>query len=167
MQLMPAFADDLGVGESGFGYLLSATGAGSVAGTAAAAIMQHARRLGWTMLGCTLVFSFMVISFSASPFYALSLLLVFLAGVFNTMFLITSMTVLQLRVPDELRGRVMGIHGITFSLIPLGGLFSGAIATAIGIRYSVAISAAILIVIVLAVAATQREIRTLGRTTGR
>ena len=162
MQLMPAFADALGTGESGYGYLLSAIGVGSITGTACAALMQNVRRLGWAMMACTLVFAFMVVSFSASPFYALSLLLVFLAGVFNTVFLITSMTVLQLRVPDELRGRVMGIHGITFSLIPLGGLFCGALASATGIRYAVAISAAILVLIVLAVAVTQREMRTLG-----
>ena len=167
MQLMPAFADALGVGESGFGYLLSAIGAGSVVGTACAALMQNVRRLGWAMLGCMLMFAFMVVSFTASPFYALSLLLMFLAGVFNTVFLVTSMTALQLRVPDELRGRVMGIHGITFSLIPLGGLFAGAIAGGTGIRVAVAIGAAILVVIVLAVAATQSEIRRLGRNTER
>ena len=166
MQLMPAFADALGVGESGFGYLLSAIGAGAVAGTACAALMQNVRRLGWVMLGCMLVFAFMIVSFAASPFYALSLLFVFLAGVFNSVFLVASMTALQLRVPDELRGRVMGIHGITFSLIPLGGLFCGAIASAAGVRVAVAISIAILVVIVLAVAATQREIRTLGRGAG-
>jgi hypothetical protein len=38
------------------------------------------------------------------------------------------MTVLQLKVPDALRGRVMGIHSITFSLIALGGLVMGPLA---------------------------------------
>ena len=38
------------------------------------------------------------------------------------------MTVMQLAVPDTLRGRVMGIHSITFSLIALGGLVLGPLA---------------------------------------
>jgi hypothetical protein len=38
------------------------------------------------------------------------------------------MTVMQLAVPDALRGRVMGIHSITFSLIALGGLVLGPLA---------------------------------------
>ncbi|MBM3957094.1 MAG: MFS transporter [Gemmatimonadetes bacterium] len=162
MQLMPAFAAALGAGESGYGYLLSAIGAGSVTGTAFAGLMQNVRRAGWAMLGCMLVSAFLVIVFTVSRVYALSLLLAFAAAVFNSVFLITSMTVLQLRVPDELRGRVMGIHGITFSLIPLGALFVGAIAAATGVRYAVAVSAGILFAIILAVAATQREVRSLG-----
>ncbi len=46
--------------------------------------------------------------------------------------MISSMAVLQLVVPDQLRGRVMGIHAIGYSLIPLGGLFLGALAEAVG-----------------------------------
>ena len=42
--------------------------------------------------------------------------------------MIISMTILQTRVPDELRGRVMGIYTICYSLIPLGGLFLGTLA---------------------------------------
>jgi len=167
MQLMPAFADLLGADESGYGYLLSAIGLGSVLGTACAGLMRNARRPGWMMLISMIIFAFAVISFSVSPVYALSVSLAFLAGVFNTVFLVASMTALQLRVPDELRGRVMGIHGITFSLIPLGGLFCGVLAGAGGVRVAVSISAGILIAIVLAVAATQREIRALAGGAGR
>ena len=71
------------------------------------------------------------------------------------------MTALQMRVPDRLRGRVMGIHGITFSLIPLGGLFGGAIADTWGIRVAIAVGAIVLATIVTGVAFTQREVRQL------
>ena len=163
IQLMPAFADALGVDEAGFGFLLSAVSAGAIVGTMFSGMMQNARRLGWVMLGCVCMYGLIVMSFSASRVYPLSISLAFLGGTASTVFLITSMTVLQLRVPDGLRGRVMGIHGITFSLVPLGGLLSGTVARGIGVRSAVAISAGVLVLIVIAVAATQREVRTLGR----
>ncbi|HCK76557.1 MAG TPA: MFS transporter, partial [Gammaproteobacteria bacterium] len=51
-----------------------------------------------------------------------------LSAIGGSFFLISSMTVMQLAVPDTLRGRVMGIHSITFSLIALGGLVLGPLA---------------------------------------
>jgi hypothetical protein len=44
---------------------------------------------------------------------------------------------MQLSVPDRMRGRVMGIHTIGFSLIPLGGLFLGTLAESTGASISV------------------------------
>ena len=55
----------------------------------------------------------------------------------------------------------MGIHTITFSLIPLGGLLGGAIAEVTNVRVALAISAVALSLIVLAIGATQREVRAL------
>ena len=86
---------------------------------------------------------------------------VVLMSMFNSIFLISSMTVLQMRVPDTLRGRVMGIHGITFSLIPLGALFSGSLASAFSAPAAVAIGASIVMLAVISVAGTQPEIRNL------
>ena len=62
--------------------------------------------------------------------YALALGCAMLASMCTSMFLVSSMTVMQLSVPDGLRDRVMGIHSICFSLIPLGGLLAGAVASA-------------------------------------
>ena len=50
---------------------------------------------------------------------------VFVAAVMQSVFLINALSVLQLRVPDALRGRVMGLHGITWNLMPLGALLVG------------------------------------------
>ena len=55
------------------------------------------------------------------------------------------MTVLQLKVPDNLRGRVMGIHSITFSMIALGGLVLGALATKFSAPVAVIIGAAVVL----------------------
>jgi predicted MFS family arabinose efflux permease len=132
IQLMPAFAEILGVGERGFGFLISASGVGSVTGTILIVLVQNTCRLGWLILGGSLCSTLALFSFSFVTGYAetiqnaytIAICFVFLMSMFNSMYLISSMTVLQLRVPDALRGRVMGIHGITFSLIPLGALFA-------------------------------------------
>ena len=86
---------------------------------------------------------------------------VFLVSMFNSMYLVSSMTVLQMRVPDALRGRVMGIHGITFSVLPLGAVFGGSVASAFTPPIALAVGASIVMLAVLSVAATQSEIRNL------
>ena len=169
IQLMPAFADILGVGERGFGFLVSASGVGSVTGTALVVGFQHSRRLGWILLGSSTCSALALLAFSAatglaeglSNAYVYAISCVTLVGLFNSMYLISSMTVLQMRVPDELRGRVMGIHGITFSLIPLGALFGGSVASAFTPPIAVLIGASIILLSVLSVTVTQGGIRSL------
>ncbi len=169
IQLMPAFAEILGVGERGFGFLLSASGVGSVTGTILIVLVQNRPRLGWLILGGSLcstlaLFSFSIVTGYAEALpnaYTLAICFVFLMSLFNSMYLISSMTVLQMRVPDALRGRVMGIHGITFSLISLGALFGGSVASAFTAPIAVAVGASIVMLAVLSVAITQGEIRNL------
>lgn len=136
VQIMPVFAELLGSGEKGFGYLISATGIGSVSGTLIISRFQHSPALGKAMMGGGVLFVFALILFAGitglyadTPwgFYAACLFAI-VGGIGGSCFLISSMTVLQLAVPDPLRGRVMGIHSITFSLIALGGLVLGPLA---------------------------------------
>jgi MFS family permease len=166
IQLMPAFADsffpdDSEAASRALGFLFASAGVGAVSGTFVSSKMQGVRRLGWTMLGSQLLLVFSVWAFASAGSYELALPIAFLVGFFSSVFLINSMTVLQIKVDDRLRGRVMGIHGITFSLISLGALFGGAVAEVTGVRVAVSISAGILAAIVLLVAATQREVRNL------
>ena len=74
------------------------------------------------------------------------------------------MTVLQLRVPEHMRGRVMGIYTITFSFIPLGGVMGGVVASIYDERIAVALGALILASIFLIIGITQPVIRNLDGT---
>jgi len=169
IQLMPAFAEILAVGERGFGVLLSASGVGSVTGTIFVVFAQKTRRLGWLILAGAFCSTLALFGFAIVTGYAdgihnafwIAICCVFLISLFNSMYLIASMTVLQLRVPDTLRGRVMGIHGITFSLISLGALFGGSVASVFGAPMAVAAGASIVMLAVLSVATTQGEVRRL------
>jgi predicted MFS family arabinose efflux permease len=162
VQLMPLMAEAFDVGSGRLGLLFTAIGIGAVGGTFVAMRLNRSARQGQVMLGAVFVASLFVIAFALAPSYELSLLLICGAALANSVFSISTMTALQLRVPDALRGRVMGIHGITFSLIPLGGLLGGAIAAVTDVRVALALSAAVLAVIVLTVAATQPIIRQLS-----
>jgi MFS family permease len=162
MQLMPAFAALLGTGEAGYGLLLSATGVGSVAGTLAVGGMQRQQALGRLLLAAAVAAGLVLIGFaavSAQGWYAAALFAAFASSACISVFMISAMTVMQLEVPDALRGRVMGIHSITYSLMPLGGLLLGAIAQETSVITAVQCSAAAFIAITLAVAATRPAIR--------
>ena len=162
MQLMPAFAKLLDAGETGYGFLLSATGVGSVLGTLAIGGMQKTRALGAVLLGGALLSAVALYGFALAVqfgWYGIALLSAFLSSGCASIFMISTMTVMQLEVPDALRGRVMGIHSITYSLMPLGGLLLGAIATATTEVTAVAFGASAFLLVTLLVAITRPAIR--------
>ena len=169
LYLMPVFADLLGVGEVGFGALMSASGVGSVAGTFLVGGFQTSRRLGWIMMISLFLAAICLLGFSLitgfaevlpKPFY-LGLVCVSATTMFVSIFMVTSMTILQLRVPEALRGRVMGIHGIAFNLMPLGALFIGVMASVVGAAGALSVCALIVLGASTAVLGSQREVRTL------
>jgi MFS family permease len=71
------------------------------------------------------------------------------------------MTVLQLEVPDHLRGRVMGIHTIGYSLMPLGGLFMGYLADRSSAELAVVIGNSIYLLAIVMIWLFVSEIRRL------
>ncbi|MBO6563691.1 MAG: MFS transporter [Pseudomonadales bacterium] len=165
MQLMPAFIDMLGVGERGYGYMLSVTGLGAVTGTAISGTLQRSHRLGLSMLlsaatFCLFIYLFAAVSYiSFGGAYFVALLIIFAAALFSSVFMVTSTTVLQLEVPDELRGRVMGFHAITYNLAPLGALMGGAIAEVTNPSIAVSIMISLLLCLILWILVTQESIR--------
>lgn len=163
-QIMPVFADLLESGETGFGYLLSAGGVGSVIGTLLIGGVNRHRRLGRVMLGGAALAALMAMVFASlaeAGWFPLALLAVVLGSLFTSVFMISSMTVLQLSVPDQLRGRVMGIHTMGFSLMPLGGLLLGALAERLGAAPAVWIGSGIYLAVVVWIAAARPLIRRL------
>jgi len=127
--LMPVFARNvLDVGSQGFGFLQSVGGAGALVGVLAVAWFSHSRGKGMQALSGALLFGILLILFAASNSYLLSLALAFMLGVASQFYMTTISTVIQVNLPNELRGRVMGIYGLAWELMPVGGMIAGAIA---------------------------------------
>jgi predicted MFS family arabinose efflux permease len=169
-QLMPVFADLLESGETGYGYLLSAGGIGSVAGTLLIGGVHQYPRLGRLMLGAAAAACVTTIVFAAlalTGIFAIAITAVLLGAIFAAGFNITSMTVLQLSVPDRLRGRVMGIHSMGFSLMAAGALLLGALAERLGAAPAVWLSCSVYLAAIAFVAVRQSVVRDLnGQTLG-
>lgn len=173
MQLMPAFASLLESSEQGYGLLISATGVGSVIGTVLVGHFQKSTRIGAFILICSALSGISVIIFAlVTGFlpvglmtYVIAILALMVASLMSSMFMIASMTILQLNVPDHLRGRVMGFHGITYSLMPLGGLFAGWISSLTSAPIAIIVAITLYLIIIGFVAITQNNIRTMAAAT--
>ena len=127
--LMPVFARNvLDVGSQGFGFLQSTGGAGALCGVLAAAYFSHVRGKGLQAIGGAVTFGLLIMVFAFSKSYPLSLALAFFLGLSSQLYMTTINTILQVNLPDQLRGRVMGIFGLTWDLMPVGGMIAGAIA---------------------------------------
>lgn len=132
--LLSVFSRDIWhAGETGFGLLLAAAGAGALVGGFGLAAFKQVPRQGALMLVGGLLFSFTLILFSLSPSFILGLVLLFISGINSTVFTTIIATFLQLSAPAELRGRVMSLYTVTLIGLPsLGAMGSGALAEGLG-----------------------------------
>jgi MFS family permease len=143
--LMPAFARDvLGRGANGYGILMSASGTGAFIGALIVATYGHLFTPRKLALGGVWLFSAGMLALSFTKSFPLALLFLFAAGFGMLLFFSTSNTVLQTIVPDEMRGRVMGVWSLVFgAMIPLGSLEAGAVAHWLGTPFALAFGAII------------------------
>lgn len=140
--LMPVFAKEvLNVGIKGMAMLMSSSGLGALIGALILARLGDFKRKGIFMVISTFIFSLSLILFSLSRFYPLSLLaLVFVGGASVTSIALIN-TILQTRVPDEFRGRIMSVFMLTFAgFMPFGNLISGGLAQVMGVSFAVLVS---------------------------
>ncbi len=137
--LLPVFARSiLEVDSRGFGLLQSFSGVGALIGTLIVAYLAQAGRRGWQVLVGSAIFGSLLMLFAYSSSFALSLGLIFFLGLFNQIYLTSINTILQLNLPNDLRGRVLGLFGLTWDLMPLGGAISGTVAEFAGAPTAVA-----------------------------
>jgi MFS family permease len=160
--LMPVFARDiLQVGSRGYGFLQTTAGAGSLLGVLIAASLARSTRKGWQAIVGAAIFGTLLMGFAFSQWYLLSLGLVFFIGLANQIYMTIITTVLQLKLPDHLRGRVMSIYGLTWDLTPAGGIISGAVAEYAGAPVAVAIGGLMVTAMALMVAVYLPRVRQL------
>lgn len=160
--LMPVFARNvLDVGSQGFGFLQSAGGAGALCGVLAVAYSSHAGGKGRLAIGGALAFGLLIVLFAFSKSYPLSLALAVALGLASQFYMTTINSILQVNLPDHLRGRVMGIFGLAWELMPVGGMIAGAIAEFAGAPVAVGIGGLMVAGMAAAVAFRSPTIRRL------
>lgn len=137
--LIPVFAKDiLHVGPIGFGWLNSAIDLGSIITVTTLTIMPLRKKQGKILLMAVAGFGVFTIVFALSKIFWLSFFALLLSGILDGVSVVVRGTILQLKTPDELRGRVMSVNSMFInSSNELGQFESGIAAKIMGIVPSV------------------------------
>lgn len=150
MSLLPVFADDvLGIGNEGYGVLVSLTGVGAMVGALTVAAMNSYRKRGQLMLYIMIGFGAMLLLFSQTPSPLLAGVLLLGVGACQTGYMAFNTTLLQTHASDEMRGRVMSVFFLNRGLVPLGTIGAGFAAEFIGAPWTVTIMASVVIILAL------------------
>jgi len=159
--LMPIFANDiLHVGVKGLALLMSCSGFGALLAALLLARLGDFNYKGKFLILSSLVFSVSLILFSLSKVYIFSLIALMFVGGSSVSAIALINTLLQSKVPDAFRGRVMGVFMLTFAgIMPFGNLISGWLAHALGVCTTVMISGIICFVFFIIINIIYPEIK--------
>ncbi|WP_433579126.1 MFS transporter [Nocardia brasiliensis] len=166
---MPIFAQDLGAGDAGltYGVLLFANGVGGVIG---GVLLEATGRIKPTVAAAvvsTAVYGLTSLCFAATASYPFAVVLLVVGGVANLASMSIGQTVVQLLAPAADRGRVIGLYGVSASGLRAGSGFTvGLIGAAIGVHWSLGLSALALCLGTAATAVYVWRGRTATPTTG-
>jgi MFS family permease len=153
--LMPIFADRIlhsggqefasmigshDLGAVRLGILMGASGVGALLGALTLAIRTGVKGLGRWVTVCCAAFGVSLILFAVSKSFWVSVLLLLPVGYFIMLQMASSNTLIQVMVPDALRGRVMAVYSMMFmGMAPLGALLGGVLSDRMGAPMTVAI----------------------------
>lgn len=141
--LLPAFAKDvLASPEVGLGLMSTAIGIGALLGALLLAALGNFQHKGMLLIAGNLLFPAFVIAFSYSHTMWISLVLLTGTGFGFMVQNATVNTLIQSRVEDRLRGRVMSVYTVVFQgFFPIGALFAGTVAQHLNIQSGAALGA--------------------------
>jgi len=144
---MPIYAQDILRGNARtLGLLMSSAGVGAVLGALHFAARTHykglARWIGATSTTCAVC----LIIFSQAKVFWLCVVVLFVVGFAATSQMAATNTLIQNRVPDELRSRVMAVYATMFMGVqPIGALIAGGVAKRIGAPYTLTVSGSLVL----------------------
>jgi len=130
--LLPSFATGVLEGfdsRTRLWMLMASQGLGAIVGALFVGTQGAVQNRGRVVLGAQVLLGLLVAGFALSRSLPVSLLLLFLVGLSSMVALSTSFSLVQLAVPDELRGRVVSIYMVALrSGMPIGSLVAGGLA---------------------------------------
>ena len=135
---LPIFAQDiLHGGARGLGFLMSSAGVGAVLGALHFAARTEYKGLARWIAGTSMSCAIGLMLFSVSRTFWVSIVVLFVVGFSATVQMAATNTIVQRRVPDELRGRIMAVYATMFMGVqPIGSLLAGGVAKRIGAPYT-------------------------------
>ena len=142
MVLLPVVVTTvLGQGAQGLGFLMAATGIGSVASALLLALRQKGRGLSRWRVISGLGVGLVMVAFAFSQTFWLSLCLSTLLGFCLIFFFAASNTMLQQQSPDAMRGRIMALYSVTLvGMAPFGSLLAGTTASLVDAPTAIALA---------------------------
>ncbi len=160
--LMPVFAVDVfHRGATGLGILIAMAGIGALVGSLVVAYLGDFRRKGLLLLGLCVGTGAALILFANSGIFYLGVFSLLFVGATSMSYTPVNNTLILSNVSPEMRGRVMSLYTMAFSLMPLGSLCLGAIADALGAPFAVEVGGAVLALSALAIAILCPTVRNL------
>ncbi len=158
--LMPAVAKEaLGVDVKGLGMLTMMAGVGSVAGSVFLMALGNFAKKGLLLIGIAVFYGIFVSIFSASGSYAVALVLILGVGASAAAFDAMQWTLLQLNVPDDMRGRAVGAWVFAIGFGWVGHLGLGAVAEIAGVQWALALAGLSVILTAMIALAASKELR--------
>jgi len=141
--ILPAFVEkNLNQGAMVYGWVNAITGLGAISGAFLLAHRISNGRRGQLLVWTNIAFPLLMITFAFTTWIPLALVLAFGLGVGFMVQFTTINTLLQTRVADDLRGRVMGLYTITFfGFSPFGNLLIGFLGEKLGLTFAMTLFA--------------------------
>ncbi len=160
--LMPVIAENiLNVGAIGYGYLRGATGLGAILSLIILAMLTYYKDKHKLLLGSGIISGIVLLGFSGSQWFFLSLPLLVIIGVMNTTFRTIITTLVQGFIPDGMRGRVMSWRDIAMGLGPVLTIGFGWVAQTTGVPFSLALLGGVTLVVSFLLLALVPKFKTL------
>lgn len=161
--IFAVFAKDiLDAGPKGFGLLNAALSSGSIITMLATTYIPITKNTGKKLLVSVFGFGFCMIIFGASKLLWLSVIALFFSGVFDGISMVVRQTILQLKTPDEMRGRVGAVNSMFVgSSNELGALESGIAARIFGAPLAVVLGGIVTLIIVAVMGVKNKPLREL------
>jgi MFS family permease len=149
--LIPVYARDiLKVGARGFGFLNGASDMGSVLIVIILTLFPIKRKQGKKLLFAVAGFGTCIIVFGLSKLFWLSFGVLLLSGIMDGISVVTRGTIMQLKTPDQMRGRVMSVNSMFInSSNELGQFESGIMARLLGVVPSVVFGGCMTLLVVV------------------
>ncbi|PZC49816.1 MAG: MFS family permease/MFS family permease [Chloroflexi bacterium] len=150
--MLPVMARDvLGVGATGLGYLSAAAAFGATVSTITVAGLGDFREKANLLIFTALAAGISISLFAFSPWFLLSLVFSAMVGAALMSYDAIMGALLQLLSTDEIRGRVLGLYGLTFGFTPLGGFIVGTIASLFSAPLAVGLGGLVIVTYIVSV----------------